>query len=189
MDQGCGAVFCKVDLHVHTPGSNDAQASNKYGFSYEKRKGEVGIDREVREIAGKIVEACARENLLLIAVTDHNSPGYLDRFDIGSKTWYTLIRRAVKESFLDKEVISSYLVPRLRDLKANQQLITVTSNPDMVILGDSENVIVTKPGKQLKIVENGDIYKESIRPNVLDILEGGEESVIRRGGKLNVFEA
>ncbi len=111
------------------------------------------------------------------------------RFDIGSKTWYTLIRRAVKESFLDKEVISSYLVPRLRDLKANQQLITVTSNPDMVILGDSENVIVTKPGKQLKIVENGDIYKESIRTNVLDILEGGEESVIRRGGKLNVFEA
>lgn len=98
MDQGCGAVFCKVDLHVHTPGSNDAQASNKYGFSYEKRKGEAGIDREVREIAGKIVEACARENLSLIAITDHNSPGYLDRFDIGSKTWYTLIRRAVKES-------------------------------------------------------------------------------------------
>jgi len=80
-------------------------------------------------------------------------------------------------------------VPRLRDLKANQQLIVVTSNPDMVILGDSENVIVATPGKQLKIVENGDIYKKSIRTKVLDVLEGGEESVIRRGRKLNVFKA
>jgi PHP family Zn ribbon phosphoesterase len=98
MGLGCGAVFRKVDLHVHTPGSGDAQASSKYGFSYEKRKGEAGIDKEVRDLAGKIVEACAGKGLSLIAVTDHNSPGYLDRFDISSKTWHTLIRRAVKES-------------------------------------------------------------------------------------------
>ena len=103
--RGCGAVFCKVDLHVHTPGSNDAQAKSKYNFSYEKRKNEVDVDQNVMKIIDDIIKACVEKGLSLIAITDHNSPGYLNRFDIGSRTWYSLIRQAIKESKIQLVVL------------------------------------------------------------------------------------
>ena len=32
LKQNSGAEFVKVDLHIHTPASGDAQAKNKYNF-------------------------------------------------------------------------------------------------------------------------------------------------------------
>ncbi len=105
-----GARFVKVDLHVHTPASGDAQAKNKYNFkvlpphysSFSKDQKEKFKKEDIpkrleaaREIAKEIVGGCLNKNLRLIAVTDHNTPSNTHPEDL-TNTWYQLIRDAAR---------------------------------------------------------------------------------------------
>jgi len=115
-----GARDYKVDLHFHTPASEDARGKNKYGHNPYKikfptiparatSKKVATIKREVvklqeetledsREIAAKIVDRFIEERLSLAAITDHNSQGFsrnsyenVKYKDIKSPTWYEII--------------------------------------------------------------------------------------------------
>ncbi len=91
-----GARFYKVDLHFHTPSSEDARGKNRYNFNPYKAKYpgdrrapdythqvktvQETILNNARILADQIVQQFLKMELSLVAVTDHNgllclSPG------------------------------------------------------------------------------------------------------------------
>lgn len=124
--QPFGARFFKVDLHFHTPASEDARGRNRYDFNPyrqdypaddgspdgRKRVGEMQarLLEGARAIVRDIVRRFAEEGLSMVAVTDHNSIGTLwtdsesdgNHMDLAAPTWYELIdeeaRRRGRES-------------------------------------------------------------------------------------------
>ena len=98
MDESPGAQYYKVDLHIHTPSSADAQGSKRYGYA----KQDAVADREAgypraREIAGQIVDKLVAEGVQVAAFTDHNSPGFLDNADFGTLTWFQLVTQVLRQ--------------------------------------------------------------------------------------------
>jgi len=111
-----GARFYKIDLHFHTPASEDARGKNRYNYNpykikypakksdaqnyYDKirdKKEEILADS--RKIAAQIVKRFIEEKLSLVAVTDHNSIGTICSdpeassavMDLKAPTWYEII--------------------------------------------------------------------------------------------------
>lgn len=123
--QDIGARFYKVDLHFHTPASEDARGSNKYNFNPYKIKypprSDYGSELEhekaikdiqdnilvdSRKVAEKIVERFHEEKLALVAISDHNGIGTIwkdpesgtSSMDMRAPTWYELIDAAAEMS-------------------------------------------------------------------------------------------
>jgi histidinol phosphatase-like PHP family hydrolase len=111
-----GARFYKVDLHFHTPASEDARGKNRYNFNpykikypsqdcdfeehcYKVKKVQDKILADARKVAAKIVKRFVDEKLSVVAVTDHNSIGTLWNdamskkgiMDLKAPTWYEII--------------------------------------------------------------------------------------------------
>lgn len=118
-----GARFYKIDLHFHTPASEDARGSNKYNFNpykikYPPKKGDEqtyykkvkkiqdDILLKSREVAEKIVQRFLEENLSLVAISDHNSIGTIwadsespkMTMDLTAPTWYEIIDDAAQKA-------------------------------------------------------------------------------------------
>ncbi len=98
LDESPGAQYYKVDLHIHTASSADAQGPKKYGYP---KKG-VADDRDAgypkaRQIADQIVEKLVTEGIQVAAFTDHNSPGFVDNADFSSPTWFKLVTEALHQ--------------------------------------------------------------------------------------------
>jgi PHP family Zn ribbon phosphoesterase len=100
--QNTGAEFIKVDLHIHTPASGDAQAKNKYNFKFDIANIPASLEK-ARELAEKIVNRVVQQEIGLIAVTDHNSPSDTDPLN-PTNSWYALLRDVVKDKEKDKEL-------------------------------------------------------------------------------------
>jgi ABC-type cobalamin/Fe3+-siderophores transport system ATPase subunit len=75
------------------------------------------------------------------------------------------------EQYLDVSAITGTLVPRMRLLKTEQQIICVTKDEHILLSGDAENVVVTQSEKGIKVI-NGDINDRKIQQQVLEIFEG-----------------
>jgi len=88
--QNSGAEFIKVDLHVHTPASGDAQAKNKYNFKFNVADIPKSL-KAAEQLAGEIVDGVMQKGIRLIAVTDHNSPSNTHPEDL-TNTWYQLLK-------------------------------------------------------------------------------------------------
>lgn len=93
--QNTGAEFVKVDLHVHTPASGDAQAKNKYNFKFNIKDIPASL-ASAKQLAGKIVDGILQKEIRLIAVTDHNTPSNTHPEDL-TNTWYGLLREKAKD--------------------------------------------------------------------------------------------
>lgn len=133
--QGFGAKFFKVDLHFHTPASEDARGSNKYNFNPYKRKypkndGSREYLEKVAQIQDKIladaqivaknmVKRFLEETLSLVAVTDHNSIGTLwtdkesgnRHMDLAAPTWYELIDQEAQKVNKEKGKTLLTIIP------------------------------------------------------------------------------
>jgi len=85
------------------------------------------------------------------------------------------------EDNLDSEFIYKTIVANLRRIKENRQVIIVTHNPNIAILGDAELIIPLK-STSLKshIRERGSIDRPATRDLCCDILEGGKIAFVRR---------
>jgi len=92
--QNTGAEFIKVDLHVHTPASGDAQWKNKYNFKFDIADIPKSL-KSAEQLAGKIVDGIIQKGIKLIAVTDHNTPSNTHPEDL-TNTWYQLLKDKAK---------------------------------------------------------------------------------------------
>jgi len=90
LKQNPGAEFMKVDLHVHTPASGDAQAKNKYNFKFNIADIPTSL-KSAKRMAEEIVDGAMQKGIRLIAVTDHNSPSNTHPEDL-TNTWYQLLK-------------------------------------------------------------------------------------------------
>jgi DNA repair ATPase RecN len=85
------------------------------------------------------------------------------------------------EDNLDSEFIYRTLVPVLRRAKERRQVIVVTHNPNIAVLGDAEQIIVLKSNADRgRIVSRGSIDHPETRGYACAILEGSEEAFRRR---------
>lgn len=93
LKRDCGAEFVKVDLHVHTPASGDAQKKTKYNFKFDIE--DPKSLKSAKQLAEKIVKHCIDQKIRLIAITDHNTPSNTHPEDL-TNTWYKLIKDAAE---------------------------------------------------------------------------------------------
>jgi len=85
------------------------------------------------------------------------------------------------EDNLDSEFIFHTFVPVLRRAKERRQVIIVTHNANIAVLGDAEQLIVFKSNSDhSKIVARGSIDDAGARDAACKILEGAREAFTRR---------
>ena len=85
------------------------------------------------------------------------------------------------EDNLDSEFIYKSIVANLRKIKEHRQVIIVTHNPNIAVLGDAELIIPLKSTSVKSVVmERGSIDNEGTRKLCCEILEGGERAFKRR---------
>ena len=86
------------------------------------------------------------------------------------------------EDNLDGEFIYSTLVPVLRRAKERRQVIIVTHNANVAVLGDAELILVMKAKSDRgEITSRGSIDHPATRDAACAILEGAQEAFLRRG--------
>ena len=81
------------------------------------------------------------------------------------------------EDDLDNALIYELLVRRLREQKAQRQIIVVTHNPNIVVHGDAELAISldTKNG-EASVVSSGGLQERKVRDEICRVMEGGREA-------------
>jgi len=72
----------------------------------------------------------------------------------------------------------------LAKLKESRQIILATHNPNILVSGDAEQVVVLK--SEGAIDEYGSIDEPAIVSNVIELMEGGEEAFERRQTKYGI---
>ena len=113
------------------------------------------------------------------------------------------------EDSLDNRAIYDELTTYIKKTKLNRQIILVTHNPNIVVAGDCENVIVANQASDLSKNKNGKVFdyvngalesivkdeksqfllqKCSIKEHVCDILEGGRKAFLKRESKYDLQE-
>ena len=111
------------------------------------------------------------------------------------------------EDSLDNRAIYTELTKYIKETKEDRQIIIVTHNPNIVVSGDAENIIVANQQSDNSPNQNGKkfdyingalenrnnnsksefiLQKYSIREHVCDILEGGEDAFMRREKKYSI---
>jgi len=85
------------------------------------------------------------------------------------------------EDNLDGEFIYTTLVPVLRRAKERRQIVIVTHNPNVAVLGDAELIMVMKAmNDRGMIVARGSIDHPDTRASACAILEGARDAFLRR---------
>jgi ABC-type lipoprotein export system ATPase subunit len=82
------------------------------------------------------------------------------------------------EDNLDNRMVGKTLTKILADLKERRQIIVTTHNPNIVVGGDAEQVIVLEPtgAHSAKVEDTGSIDDQVIIDHVVAVLEGGKEA-------------
>jgi hypothetical protein len=92
------------------------------------------------------------------------------------------------EDDLDNSLIISLIVENIRNMKNNRQIIIVTHNPNIPVLGDAEGIIMLDRDTEGKVIfkdgkKTGCIEEKTIKKGICNIMEGGIEAFKRRGIK------
>ena len=82
------------------------------------------------------------------------------------------------EDNLDKRLIGNVMVKVLAELKEKRQIVVCTHDPNILVGGDAEQVIVleAESDRRGKVALHGSIDNEDIVNTVVDLLEGGDEA-------------
>jgi len=86
------------------------------------------------------------------------------------------------EDNLDNRLVGNVLVNILAELKEQRQMLVCTHNPNIVVSGDAEQVVVLdalseKSGEKKA---SGSIDNSDIVEHVISLMEGGREAFIAR---------
>lgn len=88
------------------------------------------------------------------------------------------------EDMLDNEFIYSTVVQLLRDIKHERQIIAVTHNANIPVLGDAELIVeLRSSGNRGHFTCRGSIDDPTITTRVQQVLEGGEQAFDMRSQK------
>ena len=83
------------------------------------------------------------------------------------------------EDNLDNRFIYDTVVESLRRVKTSRQLVLITHNPNIPVLGDAAGVFVlTSDGARAGLLNHGDV--DTCRNEIINLLEGGEEAFAQR---------
>lgn len=83
---------------------------------------------------------------------------------------------------MDNEFIYSRIVTRLREVKDGRQMIFVTHNPNIPVLGEADLVVVmdSEDGKRAKPRKDGVGTVNDCKEHIANLLEGGKQAFERR---------
>ncbi|WP_338761010.1 AAA family ATPase [Bernardetia sp. ABR2-2B] len=87
------------------------------------------------------------------------------------------------EDDLDNFTVADKIVERVKDLKPTTQFIFVTHNPNILALGDSEQIIICEydeENQKTQFANIGSIDNPKIQQAAIRIMEGGKEAFSRR---------
>ncbi|KKT58104.1 MAG: hypothetical protein UW51_C0006G0191 [Candidatus Amesbacteria bacterium GW2011_GWA1_44_24] len=87
------------------------------------------------------------------------------------------------EDHIDTEFLTKRLIPLIKQKKEERQIILCTRDPNLVVLSDSELVIVLKDDDKDDITEQiveGAIEEPGIEEYICNILEGGKDAFLKR---------
>ena len=92
------------------------------------------------------------------------------------------------EDDLDNSLIYSLIVKSIRRMKSKRQIIIVTHNPNIPVLGDAEGIFVLDRNSNGKVIfrknkKAGCIEEKVIREGICEIMEGGEVAFKKREEK------
>jgi len=83
------------------------------------------------------------------------------------------------EDNLDNRFVCESVVESIRQVKGHRQLLFVTHNPNIPVLGDAQRVFVLESdGAQARKVAEGDV--DECRDAIVNLLEGGEQAFKQR---------
>lgn len=102
-----------------------------------------------------------------------------------SKSGYPIIMDQ-PENDIDVSGISNDLKKLILDQKDRRQVIVATHSPNLLLLTDSENVIVAENENNIIKYHNGGIEERQIQDDIVTILEGGGDALKKRMQKLNI---
>lgn len=88
------------------------------------------------------------------------------------------------EDDLDNHLIYGLVVQQIRSNKLRRQLIIVTHNPNIVVNGDAELIHVLDFNHQCHVKHAGSLQNQSMRSEVCQVMEGGDEAFARRYQRL-----
>ena len=96
------------------------------------------------------------------------------------------------EDDLDNSLIYNLVVRSIRKMKKNRQIIIVTHNPNIPVLGDAEGIIILERNKNGKVEfrnkkKAGCIEEKSIRTGICEIMEGGSDAFKKREEKYHTY--
>ena len=85
------------------------------------------------------------------------------------------------EDNLDNQLVTNLIIRILHELKEQRQIIVVTHNPNIVVSGDAEQVVVMDyvDGKCV-VRRQGSLDNADIMRDVVELMEGGREAFVRR---------
>lgn len=87
------------------------------------------------------------------------------------------------EDDLDNDFIQNYLVPLFSKLKKFRQIIVVTHNANIVVNSNAEQIIIANNENECIKYISGGLEEPTIRDEICNILEGGEEAFQKRAKK------
>ena len=92
------------------------------------------------------------------------------------------------EDDLDNSLIYSLIVSSIRRMKRKRQIIIVTHNPNIPVLGDAEGILVLDRNSSGKVTfrknkKAGCIEERVIKEGICEIMEGGESAFKKREEK------
>lgn len=102
-----------------------------------------------------------------------------------SKSGYPIIIDQ-PENDIDVSGISDDLKKLILDQKERRQVIIATHSPNLLLLTDSENVVVAENNDNSIEYRNGGIEDKEIQEDVVNVLEGGGNALKKRMKKLNI---
>lgn len=167
------------------------------GCSTDARFAKLWIDKYNNDTLSSVVKVVP-EDKLQIKIIDENGEIDINEGSPGQKSAAILafilnsgenpLIIDQPEDDLDNSLIYSLVVKCIRKMKCKRQIIIVTHNPNIPVLGDAEGIIVLERNNQGKVTfrkgkKAGCIEEKLIREGICEIMEGGENAFQKREQK------
>ena len=143
------------------------------------------------------LESIVFDNTLDITLYDHGTPkpiGELSKGQMATALLPLILRPAQyplifdqPEDDLDNSFIYQTLVQKVQQLKTERQLIFVTHNANIPVLGDADSVIVMEMESPTHVGVPAAGSVDEMKSSILSLLEGGSEAFRLRHERYKVL--